>query len=357
MRSYSTQTLTMACEMLLARAGLERLWTYNGPTHEAYALLDAEKRALSRRQRVLLTAALAFWDSSHDKPLSDEFGGVEEAPTEEPRRRPAQLNSQRDTVDPRKGAIAMQSLEGKRIIITGGSSGLGLALTEALVEHKAVVTVLARDASRLAEVKGRLGVAVVAGDITDRALTASVLRNVRPDVIVLNAGVKPAPAPIHEQTWETFSDAWNTDIKAALDWIQESIALPLTPGSRMLLGSSGAAMGRSPLAGGLSGAKRAMWSMAHYANFSSEQLKLGIRFQAIVPMQIFADTEGGRVAAQAYATLRGIPIESFIRKNFGNAMTPRDFAEHVVTILTDPGYEGGTVYGLKPEVGIASLDG
>jgi len=251
----------------------------------------------------------------------------------------------------------MQTLEGKRIVVTGGSSGLGLALTEVLVERKALVTVLARDASRLAEVKARLGVAIVAGDITDRTLTASVLGAVRPDVLVLNAGVKPIPAPIHQQTWETFSAAWNTDVKAALDWIQESIALPLIPGSRVLLGSSGAAMGRSPLAGGLSGAKRAMWSMAHYANFSSEQLKVGIRFQAVVPMQIFADTQGGRVAAEAYAQLRGVPVEAFIRNNFGNAMTPRDFAEHVVTILTDPKYESGTVFGLKPEAGIASLDG
>src|SRR5260370_5762967 len=115
----------------------------------------------------------------------------------------------------------MQTLEGKRIVVTGGSSGLGLALTEALVERKALVTVLARDAARLAEVKGRLGVAVVAGDITDRALAASVLRSVRPDVLVLNAGVKPTPAPIHQHTWEGFSDAWNTDVQAALQWIQK----------------------------------------------------------------------------------------------------------------------------------------
>jgi len=251
----------------------------------------------------------------------------------------------------------MQTLEGKRIIVTGGTRGLGRALVEALVERKALVTVLARDVFRLDELKGRLGVAVVAGDITDRSLTAKLIHSVRPDVIILNAGVKPTAAPIHKQTWEGFSDAWNTDVKAALQWIQEAIALPLAPGSRVLLGSSGAALGRSPLAGGLSGAKRAMWSMAHYANFSSEQLNLGIRFQAVVPMQIFAETDGGRVAAEAYADLRGVPVEAFIKGAFGKPMTPRDFAEHVVHILTDPAYEGGTVYGIKPDAGIAALDG
>lgn len=272
--------------------------------------------------------------------------------------------SQRDgvircTIQPRKKkeSSLVRSLEGTRIVVTGGSRGLGLALVEALVQREALVTVLARDAARLAAVKGQLGVDVVAGDITDRTLAASVLRSVRPDVLVLNAGVPPTPGPIHEQTWEAFSDAWNTDVKAALQWLQEAIALPLARGSRVLLGSSGSAMGRSPLSGGLSGAKRAMWSMAHYANFSSEQLDLGIRFQTVVPMQIFAETDGGRVAAEAYARHRGVPVEAFIRSNFGSAMTPRHFAEHVVTLLTDPAYDIGTVYGVKSEAGIVSLDG
>ena len=50
-------------------------------------------------------------------------------------------------------------------------------------------------------------------------------------------------------------------------------------------------------------------------------------------------------------------IASFIRNNFGNAMTPRDYALHVVAILTDSKYDGGVVYGLKSEAGIIQLDG
>ena len=250
----------------------------------------------------------------------------------------------------------MHSLNGTKIVVTGGSRGLGLALVEALVERKAAVTVLAREKSRLNEIEARLPVATVAGDVTDKGLAARVLHDVRPEIVVLNAGVKPSPAPIHEQTWEAFSDAWTTDVRAALIWIQAAIALPLARGSRILLGSSGAAMGTSPLAGGLSGAKRAMWSMAKYANFSSEQLGLDLKFQATVPMQIFAETDHGRIAASAYAKRRGVPVETFIRNSFGNAMTPRDYALHVVSILTDAKYEAGLVYGVKPEAGIIQLD-
>ena len=44
------------------------------------------------------------------------------------------------------------SLKDKNIVVTGGSRGLGLGLVEALVEHGARVTVVARDPAALAAV-------------------------------------------------------------------------------------------------------------------------------------------------------------------------------------------------------------
>jgi uncharacterized oxidoreductase len=41
-------------------------------------------------------------------------------------------------------------LEGARVLITGGSSGIGLALARAMVARGASVTVTGRDADRLA---------------------------------------------------------------------------------------------------------------------------------------------------------------------------------------------------------------
>ena len=58
--------------------------------------------------------------------------------------------------------------------------------------------------------------------------------------------------------------------------------LPLAPGARVLVGSSGAALQGSPLSGGYAGARRMLWLMARYANGVAEQKGLGIRFQAIV---------------------------------------------------------------------------
>ena len=123
-------------------------------------------------------------------------------------------------------------LEGQPVIVTGGSSGLGLALVEALVARQARVTVVARDAGRLAEVRRRLGVFVVAGDVTDAALAGRLLEELRPTVLMLNAGATPAMAPLHEQTWEGFTGDWNRDVRAGFHWIQEALRLPLARGAR-----------------------------------------------------------------------------------------------------------------------------
>ena len=250
----------------------------------------------------------------------------------------------------------MSSLEGQRVLVTGGSRGLGLGVVEALVAKNAEVTVLARDRGRLAEVKTRLGVRTIEGDIADPALAASSLRDVRPTVLVLNAGATPTMAPLHMQTWDTFRAVWETDVKAGFHWIQEAIRLPLPPGSRVLIGSSGAAVAGSPLTGGYAGAKRMLWMMAHYANGIATELGLGIRFQAIIPQQLIGQTDLGHTGAEAYAKRRGISIEAFLA-GFGKPMTPRDFGEHLVTILTDEKYVGMTAIGLKGDTGIQSLDG
>lgn len=249
----------------------------------------------------------------------------------------------------------MQTLVDQRVIVTGGSRGLGLGIVEALVERKAQVTVVARDVTRLAELKRRLDVATVAGDVTDRALAHKVLHDVQPGVLILNAGAPLVMAPLHEQTWDAFSATWNGDVKAGLHWIQEAIALPLPRGSRVLIASSGAAVGGSPLSGGYAGAKRMLWFMAQYANTVASQLDLGIRFQALVPLQMSGETERGRHAADAYARAKGVTREAFLA-GFGRPMPPREFGEHVVTLLTKPEYESGTAFGFKGDTGITSLD-
>jgi NAD(P)-dependent dehydrogenase (short-subunit alcohol dehydrogenase family) len=247
------------------------------------------------------------------------------------------------------------NLRDKRVVVTGGSRGLGLGLVEALVAQKAKVLVVARDAGDLEAVHARLGVEIISADVTDAAAARRIIADIRPEIVVLNAGATPRMGPIDQVSWEDFSVTWDTDVKGALYWLQAALNLPLAPGSRVLLGSSGAAQQGSPLSGGYAGAKRMQWLMAKYANAISAQKKLGIRFQAIVPLQIIGGTGVGGAGAGAYARAQGIETETFLAR-FGTPMPPRLFGEHVVKILTEAQYDSAIALGLKGDTGITTLE-
>jgi NAD(P)-dependent dehydrogenase (short-subunit alcohol dehydrogenase family) len=247
------------------------------------------------------------------------------------------------------------SLKDRNVVVTGGSRGLGLGLVEALVSQGAKVTVVARNATALDAVRARLGVATISADVTDQAAAQRILADVRPDILALNAGVTPPMGPLDKLSWADFTLPWNTDVKAGLYWVQAALNLPLKPGARILIGSSGAANG-SPLSGGYAGAKRMLWIMAKYANGISDQKELGLQFQAIVPQQMVAGTGVGDTAASAYARTMGIEPQEFLAR-FGAPMPPRVFGELVVSMLEDPQYAKALAFGLKGDTGITILEG
>jgi NAD(P)-dependent dehydrogenase (short-subunit alcohol dehydrogenase family) len=248
------------------------------------------------------------------------------------------------------------SLKDKNVVVTGGSRGLGLGLVEALVAHGAHVTVVARDADALGIVHARLGVATISADVTDETAAHRILSQIRPDILALNAGAKPRMGRLDQLSWADFTATWETDVKAGLYWLQAALNLPLKPGSRVLVGSSGAAENGSPLSGGYAGAKRMLWLMAKYANGVAEQKALGIRFQAIVPQQIIGGTGVGDAGANAYARAANIKPEEFLAR-FGAPMPPREFGEKVVSVLNDPKYAEGFAFGLKGDAGITVIEG
>ncbi len=248
------------------------------------------------------------------------------------------------------------NLKDKKVVVTGGSRGLGLGLVEALVAHGAKVIVVARDGDALAAIHARLDVGVISADVTEENEAYRILSEVHPEVLVLNAGAKPPMGRLDQLNWTDFSAAWETDVKAGLYWIQAALKTPLKAGSRVLVASSGAAQNGSPLSGGYAGAKRMLWLMAKYANGVSIQNKLGIRFQAIVPLQMIGNTGVGDAGAEAYAHTMGIGRDEFLAR-FGAPMPPREFGDKVVSVLEDAAYAEGMVFGLKGDTGITVLEG
>ena len=68
------------------------------------------------------------------------------------------------------------------------------------------------------------------------------------------------------------------------------------------------------------GAKRMLWFMAKYANGVAKEKSLGIRFKAILPMQIIGGTGIGDDASIAYAKAMGIERGPFLAR-FGASVS------------------------------------
>jgi len=92
--------------------------------------------------------------------------------------------------------------KGSIIVITGGSSGLGKALAQRLVERGAYLALIARDKNKLVRVKDELSAICIAGqkieifpcDVTDYDATEKALSTIAdtfglPDILINSAGI------------------------------------------------------------------------------------------------------------------------------------------------------------------------
>ena len=258
----------------------------------------------------------------------------------------------------------MVDLKTARVIVTGGSAGVGLEMAKALVQRGADVTVIARDSIKLCDARN-VGARTIAGDATEAAVIDHAIADVDPDVLILNAGARLHPALIDEQDWESFSQIWNTDVKATFVGIQAALKRPMRTGTRVLIMSSGAAMVMSHPAinpydlrysNGYVGAKRMVWFMAHQANAASKIRGLGIKFQVLVPGQLMASTELGRTVAAAYAKSDDITIEEHILHRYGSHLQPSQIGRQVGELLAESRYEQGVAFGFRDNMNIIPFD-
>jgi len=105
----------------------------------------------------------------------------------------------------------MRSLKGKRVLVTGGASGIGAATAARFLEEGAQVCILDRDAparDRIAKELPRL-TAAIAGDVSNLAdVTSAFLEGVRVmgsvDVVVNNAGIS-----IRHRFLDITPEEWN----------------------------------------------------------------------------------------------------------------------------------------------------
>ena len=198
-------------------------------------------------------------------------------------------------------------------VVTGASRGFGRAIAAALVAEGTSIVGIARDEQELGAVRDELGegFTAVAGDATNESLAQDVIREHRPGLLVLNAGATPHMAPVHEQTWETFSRNWQVDTRHVFTWTRAALREPLAPGSVVVTMSSGAVLAGSPLSGGYASAKAAIRYIRGYAADESKEAGLEIRFVTLLP-QLTPCGGVGAVGVAGYAARQGVDRDTFV---------------------------------------------
>jgi len=166
----------------------------------------------------------------------------------------------------------MNQLTDKRAIVVGASRGLGRGVTEVFLAEGAFVLALARDPSPLAPLAASdKHLQLEAADASDPVMAGKLLREFNPDIVALVASMAPSLRPLQQHTWESFSKNWNVDVQMTFHWLREALVLPLRPGSRVIVMSSGAAIMGSPLSGGYAGAKatQRLWRITRHRKRSA----------------------------------------------------------------------------------------
>ncbi len=235
--------------------------------------------------------------------------------------------------------MSANHIAGTTALVTGASRGFGRGIATSLVKAGARVVGVARDRDQLSQLREELGDSFIpqAADAAGPVTAGRLIDAYQPAIVVLNAGAAPLPRPLHQHTWQTFSQNWDADVQHAFRWIREALLHPLDPGSTVITISSGAALRGSPLSGGYAGAKAAIKFITAYAAQESERADLGIRFRCVLP-QLTPATDLGSAAVAAYAARQGIPVADYL-KAAGPALTTGQVGTAITTLLTDPGHD------------------
>src|SRR6476659_8652064 len=212
------------------------------------------------------------------------------------------------------------TLAGSTAIVTGASRGFGRGIAQAFTAAGADVIGVARSGG------------TVIADASDPATAHRLIDEYQPRTVVLCAGAAPQMSPLHQQTWESFSQNWNVDVAQAFHWIRQALRRPLAPGSTVVAFSSGAAINGSPLSGGYAGSKATVRFITGYAALESERAGLGIEFVSVLPA-LTPSTELGAKAVAAYAERQGVDVDTFVQ-SLRPALTAEQVGKSVLEIAT-----------------------
>ena len=229
----------------------------------------------------------------------------------------------------------MGQLTGKTALVTGGTSGIGLATARRLAEEGAYVFLTGRTQPRVDKAAASIGRSVrgVRSDITrieELDDLAAVIRDhgAGLDVVFANAGGGEF-ATLEDETPEHLTDTLNRNVVGTTFTVQKMLPL-LNPGASVVLTGSTAATVGTPAFGAYAASKAAVRSLGR--TWAAELADRGIRVNTVVPGPV--ETPGLTElvpAGQEQALLDSQAAETAM----GRVGRPEEIANAVVFLASD----------------------
>jgi len=180
----------------------------------------------------------------------------------------------------------MNRLKGKRALITGGSSGIGLETARQFLREGARVAITGKNPGTLEAARKELGSDVLfissdAGDVADQQAVVQNLRQAfgQLDILFVNAGIVDLK-PVEQWDEGAFDRSFATNVKGPYFLVQALLPVFANPASIVLNASVNAHIGM-PNTSVYGATKAALLSLAR--TLSGELISRGIRVNAVSP--------------------------------------------------------------------------
>lgn len=220
----------------------------------------------------------------------------------------------------------------RHVLITGATSGIGLACARAFAAAGAVVTVTGRRADRLATLAEELATTVttLCFDVTDRSATQAALGGVdTPDVLVNNAGLASGLDPLQSGDFADWDAMLDTNVKGLLH-----VTRTLLPG--MVARGSGHVINIGSIAGHEVYPGGAVYCASKHA---TDALTKGMRHDLIGTGVKVSTVDPGMVETEFSLVRFGGDADRASKVYEGvDPLTPEDIAETVVWVADRPAH-------------------
>jgi NAD(P)-dependent dehydrogenase (short-subunit alcohol dehydrogenase family) len=239
----------------------------------------------------------------------------------------------------------MNRFQGKTVLVTGGSSGIGFATAQAFAAEGARVVITGRDPQALEKALAALNGKAIplrndAGDVgaAKSLATALISRNIKLDAVFINAGIAKFSAfpDVSEAFWD---ESFNTNVKGGYFQIQALLPLLNRGAAIVINGSINAHIGM-PNSSVYAASKAALISLAK--TLSAELLPLGVRVNVVSPGPVTTPLYG-KLGFDA-ATLETVTAQIQNQVPLGRFGKPEEIA---ATVLHLSAPESGFIVGTE----------